>query len=746
MRIGIRITSMAILPILVTALVAAGVALTQKQALQKFFAQEIDRQARSEAQKIAQDVYLMCRAAQEALQITINSNLRVAEYVLGQEGQVSFSAESVTWSAMNQYTQEVRRVALPRMLVGGRWLGQIDAPHVRAPVIDQVSDLVGGTVTLFQRMNKEGDMLRVATNVIDTEGRRAIGTYLPARMPDGRPDPVVAALLQGKTFQGRAFVVNAWHITAYEPIWNSQGTEVVGALYVGVKQESLESLRRGIMDIIVGKTGYVYVLGGKGNQRGTYIISQGGRRDGENLWEEVDAAGHHFIQEIVGKALEMEETARGAKIPVTFVSYPWQNPGEDRPRNKVVAISYFEPWDWVIGAGYYESDLKDSQLRLRGAMNRMGYWTGLTALMMMLLAVPAGHFVASGIRNRIDSVLTSVEEVLIVTDPHGRIVLLSKPAEELLGLTLKRVSGEVFDRVIPFPNLREAMVAALNQGKSGQRFDFELSNGAGARRIMEGRTSLIQTRVGGAAGMIFIIHDVTDERTMDRMKSEFICTAAHELSTPLASIIGYSELLLNEKELPAETAQEALAYINKKSWALSRIVNDLLDLSRIELGREIPIEKEPVDIHELLRDAEIFGRNLTQKHHFELALPEEPAILALDRGKIEQALENIISNAIKYAPGGGIIRISGRRESDGYLIEISDQGIGMTPEQSARIFDRFYRADNSTTAVDGTGLGMSIVKHVIEGHGGQVWVKSRLGKGTQVYVKLPWQEQESGRS
>ena len=743
MRIGVRVTGLAILPILLTALVAAGVALYQKQEVQRFFAREIERHAHSEAQKIAQDVYLMCRAAQEATQITINSNLRVAEFVLDQAGAISFAPPMTVWDAIDQYTHRQTQIALPRMLVGGRWLGRNDSFDLPSPIVDEVRDLVGGTVTLFQRMNQRGDMLRVATNVADAAGRRALGTYIPAQTAEGLADPVVAALLRGETFQGRAFVVNAWYVTAYQPIWNDAETEVVGALYVGVKQESLESLRRGIMDIVVGKTGYVYVLGGTGEQRGTYIISQDGLRDGESLWDEVDAAGHHFIREIVERALRLQKSAKNARIPVDFARYPWLNPGEEKARYKVVAIAYYEPWDWVIGAGYYETDLKDSQFRLQAAMTGMGYWIGLTALLMMLLAVPAGYFVAGGIRNRIDSILTSVAEILIVTDSHGRIVLLSKPAEELLGASLRQVIHQPFEQVISHPQLREHLVGALEKGRGGTRFDVELHDGT-ASRIMEGRTSLIQTRVGTAVGMIFILHDVTGERAMNRMKSEFICTAAHELSTPLSSIIGYSDLLLNEKDLPAETRQEALAYINKKAWALSRIVNDLLDLTRIELGREIPIEKEKKDIRELLREIEVFGRNLTQKHDFVLELPDDPLELTIDSGKMEQALENIVSNSIKYSPGGGTIRISGHGEADGVLIEVADQGIGMTAEQRRRIFERFYRADTSTTAVDGTGLGMSIVKHVIEGHGGRVWVESQRGKGTQVFVKLPWEEEERG--
>jgi hypothetical protein len=314
MRIGARITSLAIVPILLTALLAAIVALSQKQSLQKFFAEEVERHARSEAQKIAQDVYLMCRATQEATQLTINSNLRVADYVLNQSGPVSFASPTISWTAINQFTHESVPVALPRMLIGDQWLGRNESFETPSYIVDQVRELVGGTVTIFQRMNPQGDMLRIATNVADAEGRRAISTFIPARDPSGRADPVVAALLRGEAFQGRAFVVNAWYVTAYQPIFDSDTQQVVGALYVGVKQESLESLRKGIMDIVVGKTGYVYVLGGKDEQRGTYIISRDGTRDGEDLWEEVDAEGHPFIQEIIEKLWPSNGLKKGGRF------------------------------------------------------------------------------------------------------------------------------------------------------------------------------------------------------------------------------------------------------------------------------------------------------------------------------------------------------------------------------------------------------------------------------------------------
>ncbi|GFE59061.1 hypothetical protein AOG1_29410 [Geobacter sp. AOG1] len=736
LKIGVKITGMAILPIALTTVVALGVALYQKEVLKEFFGREIEEQAKSEAQKIARDVYLMCRSAQEAVQKTVNHNLLVAEDALKRSGPVSFGRDKVTWTAVNQLNHAEATISLPKMMVGGKWLGQNRDRQMVSPVVDEVKRLVGGSVTIFQRMNDKGDMLRVCTNVENADGSRAIGTYIPAAAPDGTPSPVITTLLEGKRFQGRAYVVNAWYVTAYEPIWDSDRKKIVGALYVGVKEENLESLRKGIMDIVVGKTGYVFVLGGSGAQQGQYLISKDGKRDGENLWNSLDADGHPFVQTIIGKALALRRE-QSDPIPVDFMSYSWKNPDEPAPRYKSVAITYFEPWDWVIGAGYYESDLADPLKRMATALDRMGSWVMVTALVMVLLSVPAGYLVARGIRTRVDSILKSVTDILIVTDSHQRIILLSQSAEKIFGSTLKKVAHCPIEALIGDNKLPEEITSVLAQQKSGMRFEFEIAPvGSDQRHIMQGRTSVIQAKSGRTLGMITIIHDITNEREIDRMKSEFISTAAHELSTPLASIIGYSELLLSETSSP-DVQNDALSYINRKAWALSRIVDDLLDLSRIEAGRSIPVDKKPCDINEIIRQAVLYGQKISVRHTFELHLSDQPGTLLADSGKLEQVMENLLSNAVKYYPDGGPVRISSTRLEDAWQVCVDDRGIGMAPEQVERIFDRFYRADASNTAIEGTGLGMCIVKNILEAHGGEIWVESTPGVGTKVFFTVP---------
>jgi methyl-accepting chemotaxis protein len=355
----------------------------------------------------------MCRTQQESVQQKVDADLNVAREIMNQAGPVTFAEETVPWQAVNQFTNQSSTVRLPKMMVGQVWLGQNTSLSAPSPIVDKVQNLVGGTCTLFQRMNDAGDMLRVCTNVQTLDNTRAIGTYIPATQSDGSQNPVISSVLRGETFRGRAYVVNAWYITAYEPIVDETG-KVVGVLYVGVKQENVKSLREGIMDIVVGKTGYVFVLGGSGNQKGDYIISQNGQRDGENIWEAKDSDGNYFIQEIIQKATS-QETSRSGEIPVDFVHYPWKNPGEDQARMKISAITYFEPWDWVIGAGSYEDDFQETQVEMdrtitmvEKAISNMVLVTIALALGLSLISL----LIASVLGNRISSPLITTSDIL----------------------------------------------------------------------------------------------------------------------------------------------------------------------------------------------------------------------------------------------------------------------------------------------------------------------------------------------
>jgi methyl-accepting chemotaxis protein len=459
MKIQAKITGMGIALVLVTALSIVGITLFQKGVIQNKVDEVISQQAKDETAKVAQSVYLMCQAMYESVSQTVANNLKVAEEIMAEVGPVSFARETVSWQAVNQYTKQSQTRDLPKMLVGDQWLGQVSKGSAPSPLVDKVKQLVGGTCTIFQRMNVEGDMLRVATNVEKLDGSRAIGTYIPRINPDGRPNPVISAVLRGETFFGRAYVVNAWYITAYQPIWDAAHEQVVGILYFGEKQENVASLRKGIMNTVVGKTGYVFVLGGQGDQKGRYLVSKDSARDGEQIYDAKDAEGRFFIRSIVDRALALDQQAE--VIPVDFERYQWQNEGEDKPRTKLAAITYFAPWDWVIGASLYESDLQEARNQVESGLNGMVRWVVLLAALVVVVAAAGGYLLARGISRPLQAA------VAMITD------LQCGHLDRRLNLQRKDEIGEIATTMDAFAdNLQSEILTAFEKLAAGD-FTFE---------------------------------------------------------------------------------------------------------------------------------------------------------------------------------------------------------------------------------------------------------------------------------
>ncbi|QTA77918.1 Two component system response regulator/histidine kinase [Desulfonema limicola] len=388
-----------------------------------------NEQARVEAGKlidadfnhITESVYNLIKSQDESIQQKVNQSLNVARYVLEHQGKIHLAEETIEWTAVNQFTQESMQAVIPKMMVGSAWLGKNKQMWVDTPVVDIVKKLVGGTVTIFQRINEGGDMLRVATNVEKPDGTRAIGTYIPAVNPDETPNPVIEAVMKGNTYRGIAYVVNAWYITAYEPIMDNTG-RIIGVLYVGVKQENIETLRKAIMQVRIGTSGYVFILGGTGNIRGHYIISKNSQRDGENLWDQADTEGRKFIQSMILKALVLK--------PGEFATehYTWKNPDDPAPRKKIARVAYYKPWDWVIGASAYEDELQGFIQPLNTGYRAMVRIFGITGLIIAFLGGILTLFFARKITTPLNIVTQAATR--LTSNDLPRLVNMMDKAEE----------------------------------------------------------------------------------------------------------------------------------------------------------------------------------------------------------------------------------------------------------------------------------------------------------------------------
>jgi methyl-accepting chemotaxis protein len=310
-----KVVALATACVAATGITVGGVSAWQSSAFADEARADVERLVAEDLTQTAGGVYDVVATQGASTAAKVDSDLAVAQHVLAQAGGFRLDRGTVTWEAKNQYSGEVTPVVLPRASVGGTWLGQNTDPGVPTPVVDQVQALVGGTATLFQRTGPAGDMLRVATNVVGTTGKRAIGTYIPATNPDGAPNPVLAAVLAGQTYRGNAFVVDSWYVSAYAPLFDGAG-QVIGMVYVGQKQQNLPALRESLEQTSIGEHGRVEVFGGTGDLRGQVVVSQGGARDGESLLDATDAEGTRWVQQVVDAAVALQP---GEQATVRYV-------------------------------------------------------------------------------------------------------------------------------------------------------------------------------------------------------------------------------------------------------------------------------------------------------------------------------------------------------------------------------------------------------------------------------------------
>jgi signal transduction histidine kinase/DNA-binding response OmpR family regulator/HAMP domain-containing protein len=243
-------------------------------------------------------------------------------------------------------------------------------------------------------------------------------------------------------------------------------------------------------------------------------------------------------------------------------------------------------------------------------------------------------------------------------------------------------------------------------------------------------------RVGGTrVGTVWSVRDITQRRAAERLKDEFVSTVSHELRTPLTSLRGFAELLLT-RSFPPEQQREFVTVIHRETLRLTELINDFLDLQRIESGRQV-YQMARVDLAPLLRET-LALFHVDDTHPLRLDMPEPLPPVEADADRLRQVLMNLLSNAVKFSPHGGAVTVGARHEGDHIRLWVADRGVGIPAEALPQLFSKFFRVDNQETRrVGGTGLGLALVKEIVEAHHGRVWVESVYGQGSTVCFTLP---------
>lgn len=332
----------------------------------------------------------------------------------------------------------------------------------------------------------------------------------------------------------------------------------------------------------------------------------------------------------------------------------------------------------------------------------------------------------------LETVLGTMVEGVLVVDASEQVLFANRAFGTLLNIEQKSMIGRPLVEVVRVPQIHEA-ARSVSSSHEAVQAEFEIAR-------QQKTVALTATALGSSRfrGVVLVFHDVSELRRLERMRREFVSNVSHELKTPLTSIQAYADTLLDGAIEDAEHNRAFLERIVQQSERLQSLIVDLLSLAKIEAREEV-FDVQAVAVDEAIQSCAEGHLAVADAKGVSLEWTADSTLCVLsDPDGLRQILDNLVDNALNYTPPGGQVRIGCRRENESCVIAVEDTGIGISRDQQARIFERFYRADKARSReVGGTGLGLAIVKHLAHAFGGSVGVASELGVGSKFEVRLP---------
>ena len=346
-------------------------------------------------------------------------------------------------------------------------------------------------------------------------------------------------------------------------------------------------------------------------------------------------------------------------------------------------------------------------------------------------------------KEELEHVIESVYAGIIMVHNSGRIMQMNPSARTMLHIDEEeKISGDYKD-VIRNHEVQELLRKSLDES---EELAEEISvPGVHAdepedERIYQVQTANVRGEDQSSIGIVAIFNDITEIRNIERMKTTFVSTVSHELRTPLTSIKGFISTLVQDVDgfYDKDTVHEFYTIIDQECDRLTRLISDLLNVSRIEAGRALELNPAPINIPEIVDKVVAAQKSYTNRHDFTIQLDPEIRTIVADADKFDQILTNLTNNAVKYSPEGGTIAVTAEKLDGSIRMTIADQGMGIPKDHLERVFDRFHRVDNrDTRKAGGTGIGLYLVRHLVEAHGGKIWAESEVGKGSRFIFELP---------
>lgn len=350
-------------------------------------------------------------------------------------------------------------------------------------------------------------------------------------------------------------------------------------------------------------------------------------------------------------------------------------------------------------------------------------------------------------KNSVEAILNSIRDAVLVTDDRDRIILANRAAERLFGFHFDPDAAVLAAEILG----TDALLVLIQKSRTGRiahvRHEIALPQD-GREAIFDAVLSCTEDDADHNSAVVAVLHDITREKEIAQMKNDFVSHVSHELKTPLASINAYAEMLVDGEAQDAETLANFCGVIQSQARRLTRLIEDILNISRIESGL-VKVQKANHSMALIIRDAVEMIKSYA--HEKNITLNTQAPILYdqvyIDHDMLSQVIVNLLSNAVKYTPAGGTITVRSEvNESDNRItVTIADTGVGIPPEDLEHIFDKFYRVQANNKCAKGTGLGLNLVKQIVETvHGGQVFVTSTVGKGSTFGIELPLAAEPAG--
>ncbi|MCX8721924.1 MULTISPECIES: cell wall metabolism sensor histidine kinase WalK [Lactobacillus] len=349
-------------------------------------------------------------------------------------------------------------------------------------------------------------------------------------------------------------------------------------------------------------------------------------------------------------------------------------------------------------------------------------------------------------QRRLDSVLSHMSDGVLATDRHGNVNVVNQMALSFLNTTEDQIINKPIASVLGLDETSQDLIA------SQKGIVLTVNQGTRDEVILHASFSLIKRVTGFVSGSVCVLHDITEQQKNENSQKQFVSNVSHELRTPLTSLHAYIETLNEGAWKDPKIAPQFLQVTQEETERMIRMINELLSLSRMDRGVS-KVDVEWVNFNDfvshILDRFDMIVKTDTKegkkKYTIKRNLSSQALWVEIDTDKFAQVIDNIMNNAIKYSPDGGVITIKLRQERQQIILSIADQGLGIPREDLSKIFDRFYRVDKARSREQGgTGLGLAIAKEIVEEHHGKIWANSSEGKGSTFYIALPYEPMSEG--